>query len=212
MDSKFKSELNELVEADIISSDTAQKITAYYRSKEEAKPNRLFTIFGVLGALLSGLGIILIIAHNWDDMSRNLKTFLAFLPLVLGQVACAFSLIKKKGPTWVEASTTFLVLSVGATISLVSQIYNIPGNMSNFLFVWIAITAPLIYLLRSKLAIILHLVLITWYACNLGYSYKGPIPWWYLLFLAWTIPYYLQLQKTAFQSHIIGVLNWLIPL
>lgn len=212
MESKFKSELKELVKADIITTETAQKIRAYYHSKEEAKPNRLFTIFGVLGALLSGLGIILIIAHNWDDMSRNLKTFLAFLPLLLGQVACAFSLIKKKGPTWIEASTTFLVLSVGATISLVSQIYNIPGNMSNFLFVWIAITAPLLYLLRSKLAIILHLVLITWYACNLGYSYKGLIPWWYLLFLAWTVPYYLQLLKTAYQSHIIGALNWLIPL
>ena len=212
MDSKFKSELKELVKADIITVETAQKITAYYHSKEVAKPNKLFTIFGVLGALLSGLGIILIIAHNWDDMSRSLKTFLAFLPLLLGQVACAFSLIKKKGPTWIEASSTFLILSVGATISLVSQIYNIPGNMSNFLFVWIAITAPIIYLLRSKLAIILHLVLSTWYACNLGYSYKGIIPWWYLLFIAWTIPSYLQLQKTAFQSHIIGVLNWLIPL
>ncbi len=212
MESKFKSELKQLVKADIITSETAQKISAYYISKEEAKPNRLFTIFGVLGALLSGLGIILIIAHNWDDMTRNLKTFLAFLPLLLGQVACSYSLIKKKGPTWIEASTTFLVLSVGATISLVSQIYNIPGNMSNFLFVWIAITAPLIYLLRSKLAMILHLVLITWYACNLGYSYKGPIPWWYLLFLAWTIPYYIQLQKKAFQSQVIGVLNWLIPL
>ena len=143
MNSKLEKELSELIEENIITSDTAQKITDYYQTKEETKPNRLFTIFGVLGALLSGLGIILIIAHNWDEMSRNLKTVFAFLPLIIGQIACGYSMLKKKGTTWIESSATFLILSVGATISLVSQIYNIPGNLSNFLLVRIAITAPL---------------------------------------------------------------------
>ena len=74
MNSKLDRQLAELLDADIINSDTAQKITAFYNTKEQSKPNRLFTIFGVLGALLSGLGIILIIAHNWDDMPRNIIT------------------------------------------------------------------------------------------------------------------------------------------
>ncbi|WP_350284297.1 DUF2157 domain-containing protein [uncultured Croceitalea sp.] len=212
MNSKFERELSELLEQNIITSDTAQKITAYYHTKEEAKPNRLFTIFGVLGALLSGLGVILIIAHNWDEMPKNLKTIFAFLPLIIGQISCAYSFIKKKGGAWIESSATFLILSVGATISLVSQIYNIPGNFSNFLLVWIAITAPLMYLLRSNIAVLLHLVLITWYACELGYGYRSPMPWWYLPLLAWVVPYYIRLQKQEAQSNIAGVLNWLLPL
>jgi len=212
MNSKLERQLGELLDANVITTDTAQKITAFYHTKEQSKPNRLFTIFGVLGALLSGLGIILIIAHNWDDMHSNIKTAIAFLPLLIGQIVSAFSVIKKKSAAWIESSATFLILSVGATISLVSQIYNIPGNLSDFLFVWIAITAPLIYVLRSNLAVIIHLVLITWYACYFGYSYRGDTPWWYLVQFAWVIPYYINLVKKRPDHNIAGVLNWLIPL
>ncbi|MFS4492963.1 DUF2157 domain-containing protein [Maribacter sp. 2308TA10-17] len=213
MNSKLERQLAELLEADIINSETAQKITAFYHTKDESKPNRLFTIFGVLGALLSGLGIILIIAHNWDDMPRNIKTIFAFIPLLIGQIACGYSLIKKKSATWIESSATFLILAVGATISLVSQIYNIPGDLSNFLLVWTIITAPLIYLLRSNLAVIIHLVLATWYACYSGYSFSGNHePWLYLVLFAWVIPYYILLQKQKPETNITGVLNWLLPL
>lgn len=212
MNSKLETQLTELLEAAIISSETAHKITAFYHTKEQEKPNRLFTIFGVMGALLSGLGIILIIAHNWDDMPRNIKTILAFLPLIIGQIACAYSLFKNKSTTWIESSSTFLILSVGATISLVSQIYNIPGNLSDFLLVWAAITAPLMYLLRSNLAVIIHLVLATWYACDLGYFFNSHVPWWYLALFAWVIPRYIKLQKENSKSNIAGVLNWLVPI
>lgn len=212
MNSKLERQLAELLDAEIINADTAQKISAFYHTREQTKPNRLFTIFGVLGALLSGLGIILIIAHNWDDLSRITKTILAFLPLLIGQIACAYSCIKNKKSAWVESSATFLILAVGATISLVSQIYNIPGNLSSFLLVWIAITAPLIYVLRSNLAVIIHLVLATWYACDLGYFYNSSVPWWYLLQFAWILPYYIRLQRSQAESNITGILNWLIPL
>jgi uncharacterized membrane protein len=212
MNSKLERQLAELLDADIITSETAQKISTFYGTKEDAKPNRLFAIFGVLGALLCGLGIILIIAHNWDDMPKTMKTVLAFIPLIIGQIATVYSLIKKKNGAWVESSVTFLILAAGATISLVSQIYNIPGDLSNFLLVWAVITAPLIYLLRSNLAVILHLVLITCYACNFGYFFGGQVPWWYLPLTAWVIPYYIKLQKDNPKSNIAGVLNWLIPL
>lgn len=212
MNSKLERQLSELLQAEVIDSQTAQKISAYYHTKTEAKPNRLFTIFGVLGALLCGLGIILIIAHNWDDMPKTLKTVFAFLPLVIGQVACAFSLLKKKGAAWMESSATFLILSVGATISLVSQIYNIPGNLSDFLLVWVAITAPLMYVLRSNMAVLIHLVLITWYACDLGYFFNSHTPWWYLLLFVWVIPFYIHLQKERASSNIAGLLNWFLPL
>lgn len=212
MNSKLESQLAELLKEDIISSETVDKISDFYSKKDKKKSNRLFTIFGVLGALLSGLGIILIVAHNWDDMSKNLKTIIAFIPLIIGQIACGYSFIKKKGSTWVESSTTFLILAVGATISLVSQIYNIPGDLSSFLLVWAIITAPVMYLLRSNLAVILHLILITYYASDLGYFFNSHTPWWYLLLLAWIIPYYFRLQKEEAKSNMAGVLNWLIPL
>lgn len=212
MHSKLARQLTELQEAGVISPETVQNISSYYSKKRETKPNRLFTIFGVIGALLSGLGIILIIAHNWDGMPKTLKTILAFIPLCFAQIMCAFGFIQKKGAAWIESSTTFLILSVGATIALISQIYHIPGDLSDFLLIWVIITAPLLYLLRSNMALIIHLVLTTWYACDLGYFFNGEIPWWYLPLFLGVIPRYLQLQKETAQSNSSGLLNWLLPL
>lgn len=77
MKSKFTDELPELVKNKVISEEVVFRIRHYYQSQQSETPNRLFTVFGVLGALLVGLGIILILAHNWDDFSRGLKTSLA---------------------------------------------------------------------------------------------------------------------------------------
>ncbi|KPM31971.1 Hypothetical protein I595_1619 [Croceitalea dokdonensis DOKDO 023] len=212
MNQHLKRQLNELVDASVIQQATANDIEAYYTAKHAEKPNRLFTVFGVLGALLSGLGIILIIAHNWDGMGKTLKCVLAFMPLLLGQALCAYATIKNKGNTWKESSSIFLLLSVGATISLVSQIYHIPGDISDFLLVWIFVTAPVMYLFRSNAAVIFHLVLSTYYACEIGYDFKGISPWWYWVFLAWMVPFYINSLKKGGQAHLIGVLNWLLPL
>ena len=76
----------ELLEANVISEETAEKIREYYQIKKEDSTNKLFIVFGILGALLVGLGLILIIAHNWDELSRTTKIIFAFLPLIVGQV------------------------------------------------------------------------------------------------------------------------------
>ena len=63
--------LNELVAANIISQEIADKIQDYYNHKKGLSVNRLFVIFGILGGILIGLGIILIIAHNWDNSAGD---------------------------------------------------------------------------------------------------------------------------------------------
>ena len=42
----------ELVDANVISLETANKIKAYYQNKGDQSINRLFVIFGFLGAVL----------------------------------------------------------------------------------------------------------------------------------------------------------------
>ena len=66
MSKNILQELPELVQAKVITEETAQNITAYYDRKPSASSNRLFIVFGILGALLVGMGIILIIAHNFQ--------------------------------------------------------------------------------------------------------------------------------------------------
>jgi len=212
MNSRLIKDIPELLENSVISKDVANAIETYYNSKNEGKSNRLFTVFGVLGATLVGLGIILILAHNWDDFSRTVKTIWAFLPLIIGQLFAGFSIIRNKGETWKEASGVFLFFAVGASIALISQVYNIPGNLSSFLLTWILLCVPLIYLLKSKAVAILHIVFATYYVFEYGYAGGSHTPWYYLLFLAVLAPFYLQLLRHQARSNITSIFNWLIPL
>lgn len=212
MHSKLKKELPELVKEGVISQDIASKIEHYYNLKQPTNPNRLFTVFGVLGSILVGLGIILILAHNWDDFPKTIKTCFAFAPLIIGQLLVGFSILKQKSKTWKEASGVFLFFAVGASMAMVSQIYNIPGNFSRYMLTWILLCAPLIYLLKSHALALLHLLFATIYACEYGYSYNSNIPWMYLVLLLVLLPYYYTLLKHKFEANITSVFNWLLPL
>jgi uncharacterized membrane protein len=214
MHSKLIKELPELVKNEVISQEVSSKIEGYYQSKQSDSPTKLFTVFGVLGSLLVGLGIILILAHNWDDFTRSTKTIFAFLPLVIGQLCVGFSILKKKSVTWKEASGTFLFFAVGSSMALVSQIYNIPGNLSSFLLTWIVLCLPLIYLLKSNTLAILHIVFVTYYACEYGYGFMsiGKTPWLYLVLLALVIPHYWQLLKQDATANITSIFNWILPM
>ncbi len=64
-------DLDELVSNNVISGDTADQIRIHYQRKSNQSPSRLLIIFGILGALLIGMGIILVIAHNWDIFSKE---------------------------------------------------------------------------------------------------------------------------------------------
>lgn len=214
MNSKFKQELPKLIKEGVISVDVASKIESYYNSNSNTSSNKLFTIFGVIGSLLIGLGIILILAHNWDDFSKITKTFFALSPLIIGQVAVGYSLIKKKSSSWLESSGTFLFFAVGSSISLVSQIYNIPGNLSSFLLGWLLLCIPLVYLLKSKSVFILCLIFSTYYVYEVGYSYSNgyKTPWLYLALISGLIPFYVNNLKYKLVENITTISNFLIPL
>ena len=205
-----------LVEAGIITQETADNIRDYYKQKRGSSSNLLFIAFGILGATLVGLGVILVIAHNWDELTRGTKTFFAFLPLVTGQVLCGYILAKKRNNVaWKEGGTTFLFFAIGASLSLVSQIYNIAGSLSSFLLTWILLGLPLVYVMRSSVASLLCIVGVTFYAVEEGYwsySYSQQPSYlhWPLYFAL--LPHYFLLYKRQPGSNFMYIHNWFIPL
>ncbi|WP_169336030.1 DUF2157 domain-containing protein [Flavobacterium rivuli] len=204
-------DLPELVENNVISPQTATDIERYYAARVNPQTNIMLTIFGVLGGILAGLGIILIFAHNWDNFSKTIKTGLAVLPLFIAQALAGYSILKNKSSVWKETAATLLFFAVGASISLVAQIYNISGDFPAFLTTWILLCLPLVYLLNSNAAAILLLVFSTWYSAVAGYS-LWERPYWYLLFIAALLPFYIGHLKTGKNSNLAVVLNWLMPL
>ncbi len=211
---RIKKETRELVEAGIISEDTANEIHAYYERKNGQSHNRLLTAFGILGAALFGLGLVLIIAHNWQDFSRVTKIALAFLPLLAGQGICGTVLLKKAGNRlWHEGSATFLFFCVGASISIVSQIYHIPGDLSSFLLTWMPLCLPIIYIMRSSMVSLLFIIGITTYLVDTAYwNYPSApgYPYWLLFLLV--LPYYYWLYKTEPVGNFMAFHNWFLPL
>ncbi|MBW1297079.1 DUF2157 domain-containing protein [Aquimarina litoralis] len=213
MSLKFQKELQLLVADQVISEEISNKISAYYDLKKQKQPNKLMTIFGIFGSLLIGAGIILMLAHNWDDFSRMTKTILAFVPLIIGQIVAGYSLLKDKSRVWKEASGTFLFFAVGASISLVSQIYNISGDLGDFLKTWTLLCIPLVYLLRSNAVALLSILVGTYYAAEVGiWSYRSNnTPWFYILFVAALLPHYWLQVKEHISANTTTILNWILP-
>jgi len=211
---RIEKDIAELLEAGIIEKTTADNIEAFYKNKKTKEPNKLFVVFGVLGAILIGLGIILILAHNWDEFSRPTKTCLAFLPLLIGQALCGYSLLNKnESIAWKESSSVFLFFAVGASISLISQIYNIPGSIGSFIITWMLLCLPLLYIMSSSTVSLLYIIGITYYACYKGYwSYPDEVPYLYWLLLLLMLPHYYFLYKQKSKSNFMTFHNWFVPL
>lgn len=209
----IQKDIPELVKAGIISQITADQIQTFYKNKSSSAPNKLLVVFGILGAILVGLGIILMIAHNWDELSRATKTIFAFIPLMVAQITCGYVLLKKRNNTaWREGATSFLFFAVGACIALVSQIYHIPGNISSFLLIWMLLCMPLIYVMKSSMATLLYLVGITYYAAETGYfAYPSTQPYLYIFLLLTVLPHYYLLLKNWPKSNFLVLENLFIP-
>jgi len=66
--SKLSDDIQTLVDEGVINESTALRISAYYAANQTDPTSRLMLAFGILASLLIGLGVILIIGHNWDTL------------------------------------------------------------------------------------------------------------------------------------------------
>jgi len=202
MSKHIQKALPELVETGILSKEDANRIRSYYDARPGENSQRLFAIFGVIGALLAGLGLILLIAHNWETLSKPLKLTFAFLPLLIGQGVGLFAIWKRSmSLTWRESSATYLFFALAASLSLVSQIYHIPGGTTDFIFSWMVIALPMAYIFPSSMVSLLYLGGITY--LGLDWGMEGNMAWPYFLMLLGILPFYLikqQEEETNFQT------------
>ncbi|WP_223671172.1 DUF2157 domain-containing protein [Kangiella shandongensis] len=182
----------------IIDSQTQQQLMERYQVEGVTAAEQRYSWSNVLlislGALLIGGGIILLLAHNWEDFGKATRTVLSFLPLVLAQALCWYGLqYKPKSLALRESGGVLLFFAIGASISLISQTYHIYGDLERFLVVWLLLGLPIVYLLRSATTLILISAVILW-LCALERE-----PYW--LFYAVLAPHLYQLYRE--QSRIL---------
>lgn len=125
---------------------------------------------------------------------------------------CAYVLWKQRSQrAWLEGSASFLFFAVGASIALVSQVYNIPGDLQEFLFTWLLLTFPLVYIMPSSLVSLLYIAGLTVYGVNEGNNNATPVYhyWWMLLLI---LPHYISLLRKMPESNVAIFHNWFIAL
>ena len=122
-------------------------------------------VCAVFGALLIGGGVILLLAHNWEFLSRGARATIAIAPLVVTQFLAGWVLLRREASTaWREGSAILLALMAATAIALVDQTYHTGGDLESFLWRWALLLAPLPWLLNSTGAAILFLGALTWWA------------------------------------------------
>jgi uncharacterized membrane protein len=215
MSKQILNDLPKLVLAQVITEETAQRIKDYYHNQPNQSANRLFIVFGILGSLLVGMGIVLIIAHNWDTLPKIAKLAVGFLPLLIGQGVGAFVIFRKLDEkAWREGTGAFLFFAIAISISIVSQVYNIEGDLGGFLFIWMCLALPIAYVLRSSVASMLFILGITWYACEVGYfNYPDSNAPAYWILLVLILPfYYLEFIQKKLKNNFFYFHSWFLAL
>ena len=187
----LRGQLPDLVAAGAISSENARAIERHY-GPVESRTNFGFVVLATVGAALVGAGIILLIAHNWDELSRATRTIIAFLPLLIAQALVVFVLTQRnESRPWREAVAVFDVAAVATAISLISQTYQIQGSFAEFMRVWLLLSIPIVYLLRTTLGGVVYVIgTIVWLFSRWGFisSQANPMLFWVLLLLV--VPYF----------------------
>jgi uncharacterized membrane protein len=75
--SQIKIDLNELVTSHVIDQQTADTIQKWYKEDQKnTGGSRFLAYFTNIGASVTGLGILLLIGANWENITDMMKTIL----------------------------------------------------------------------------------------------------------------------------------------
>jgi uncharacterized membrane protein len=167
MSSINKKQVEKWCETGIISREQADKILADITSyKQEQSSNNLVMTISTIGSVLLGIGAILFIASNWQEIPNILKTLL-LVACTLGAYGLGyyFKYVKGNLPR-VGASLIFLgALLFGASVFLIAQIYNVNANNHVLLLIWMIGILPFVYVFQSApIALLTAILFFVWMA------------------------------------------------
>jgi uncharacterized membrane protein len=201
-------ELPDLVSKGVLPQSSADMLREHYGDiKSVDKKWFVIILCSVLGALLIGLGIILLFGHNWEELSRPVRAVLSLLPLMVGQALAMWVVLKRPtSQAFKEGTATFLSLMVGASIALISQTYNIPDDTPTFILTWMLLIVPLAYLKEATIPAAIFVAGISAWAGHFWYEPLKAFLFW--PFLAVVVPHFiwsLRQEKYTIRAAILAL-------
>lgn len=128
------------VENSLITAEQAKAIHLF----ESQKPTHRWAMIGILllGIFVLGIGLISIIAANWHSIPATLKLGFDF-SFLLAMAAYSFRLKPEKFILR-ESLILIYIISLLASIGLISQVYHYSGDIEDALFLWGLMVLPLV--------------------------------------------------------------------
>lgn len=145
-------------QAELIDAQTRGRIEAHEGAHRS--PIMLYAMLG-LGGFTVGLGIISVVAANWEEIPDRMKLV---VDLVLAAILAAATYQSSgRGKTLAtDALVVVYYIFTLASISLVGQVYQLTAPTYQALLLWSAVTAPLVWLGHSRWLGVLWCAGLTW--------------------------------------------------
>ncbi len=195
-------ELPRLVEGGVLTREAADRVAAHYGPpppRAPASSRVALVLFGTLGAALCGGGVILLLAHNWDQLSRPLRAAVALVPLLAAQAFTAWVIARRRdAPAWTEPAGILLGAAVFAAVALVGQTYHVPGSLDAYLLTCALLVLPAVYLLDVP-----RLLLAAYVAAIVAWALHQHSPAFWLL-AAGAAPAYVRLVRRRAEWGLLG--------
>lgn len=171
------------VERGLIAREQAERIRGLYPAPQATRPWGLI-IFSSLGAVTAGLGVILLLAYNWQAIPKFAK-----LGIILGSLVglqtgglWLFQRGESRRPVG-EAVCVLGTMLFGAGIWLVAQIYHIDEHYPNGFLIWGLGALGLAWAMPSVAQGFLATGVLCAWGCTEGWGFEHAMHWAPLLLL-----------------------------
>ncbi|MGY6550605.1 MAG: DUF2157 domain-containing protein [Erythrobacter sp.] len=170
--------IHEWHRAGVIDAATRERLLAY--EAQHARPLALWAVFG-LGALAIGLGLVSVVAANWEAIPPMLRLAVHFALLAGLLAGLIAALAVRAGPLaaaspWAIEALVFVIAALGlGFLGHLGQAYQTSSPLWQPLALWLALFGPLLLLQgRSWLVAATLLGGLVW--CVWDYAAQGPPP------------------------------------
>jgi len=147
----------------LIDDKTAETLSALYPIPESK--NRIVGVLTILGSVLVGLGVLLFVGSNWEQLTSTIKLAIIIAAVALANFGGWYFQFNQSAQRPKLGQSLFLLGSLlyGAGIWLVAQIYQLDLDWSLGLSLWSIGLVPMALITHSlPLAILNSLVLLSW--------------------------------------------------
>ena len=172
LERQIQGKLAEWTAAGLISPEQAAAIRAREPEEKPGLPWGIL-IFAGFGAVVLGLGIILLFAYNWDKMHKFAKLGVVFGAMAAAHGTGLWLRRQEKLHGFAESALLLGTMLFGAGIWLVAQIYHISAHYPNAFFVWAAGALLLAWALPSVGQGLVAAVLLTVWGCTEACSFDS---------------------------------------